>query len=274
MSWNPTMAPVPCHDSVDAALAEATWKYFLNPAAQNLQQLVAPDFASPPREMLRAAVMIQGAHAAIDDESTIVARAIADSGHAVACRTGCCACCKQAVLANPFEAALIGIYLNNNPEQREEFVRAYARWNVETGGMRDDFLAWAERRYRDNADDGKYHYSDFHPDCPFLLDGLCRIYPVRPYACRSYLALSEECANPTTSGSRPGFQGMDVGSYTHYKKNYQPFLQSLWMRCGIDPKAVRNRFMPELVTIFLNEDVEGLLKFCHSEGRRIENPVC
>lgn len=266
MSWNSTMAPVPCRDSVDAALAEATWKYFLNPAAQNLRELVAPEFASPAREMLRAAAMIQGAHAAIDDESTIIARTLADSGHAIACHVGCSACCKQAVLANPFEAALIGISLSNYPDWRGEFVQAYAKWDMETRGMRDDFLAWAERRYRDNADDGKYHFSDFHPDCPFLIDGLCRIYPVRPYACRSCLALSEECAHPTTPGSRPGFQGMDVGSYTHYKKNYQPFLQSLWMRCGIDSKAVRNRFMPELVSAFLDGGAEGLIEFCLAAG--------
>lgn len=266
MTWNPTMAPVPCRDPETAVLVEATWRYFLNPSASNLQALAAPERGSAEQEMLRAALMIQGAHAAIDDESRIIAGTLADSGHAVACRSGCCACCRQAVLANPFEAVLIGVYLRDRQEQREEFAQAYARWDLETRIMRDDFLAWAERRYRDNADDGKYHHEDFHPDCPFLFDGLCRIYPVRPYACRSCLALSEECAHPTTPGSRPGFQGLDVGSYTPYKKNYQPFLQSLWMRCAIDPKAVRNRFMPELVSVFLDGGVEGLLEFCLAAG--------
>lgn len=31
------------------------------------------------------------------------------------------------------------------------------------------------------------------PPCPFLLDGLCSVYPVRPIACRQYIVLGRPC---------------------------------------------------------------------------------
>ncbi len=32
------------------------------------------------------------------------------------------------------------------------------------------------------------------PPCPFLIDGICSIYPVRPVACRQYIVLGRPCA--------------------------------------------------------------------------------
>lgn len=42
-------------------------------------------------------------------------------------------------------------------------------------------------------------------DCPFLAENICRIYPLRPLACRRYLVLGPACApgeDPTRT--RPG----------------------------------------------------------------------
>lgn len=34
-----------------------------------------------------------------------------------------------------------------------------------------------------------------HPPCPFLIDSVCSVYPVRPIACRQYIVFGSACAD-------------------------------------------------------------------------------
>ncbi|MCK4119564.1 YkgJ family cysteine cluster protein [Ralstonia solanacearum] len=77
----------------------------------------------------------------------------------VACKRGCSACCHMNVNVTEVEAQII----------EEQTGRRYARF---TGAIR-------------------------HPDgeftgvaCPFLVDGTCSIYSVRPFACRHHMSFN------------------------------------------------------------------------------------
>jgi Fe-S-cluster containining protein len=95
---------------------------------------------------------------------------------AVDCHEGCAFCCHQAVLASNHEVLLIWQFIAEElePQQKNRFRKRAGEKHDRTSGMTAmEFL----------------HY--IHP-CPFLQDGSCRIYPVRPMACRCYLSSSRE----------------------------------------------------------------------------------
>jgi Fe-S-cluster containining protein len=98
----------------------------------------------------------------------------AREGLSVDCKKGCGLCCSQAVLVSAHEILLIRRYLDETIDR--ETLRGIRKRTLEkhnrTRGMTAmDFL----------------HY--LRP-CPFLQDGCCVIYPVRPVACRCYLSAS------------------------------------------------------------------------------------
>ena len=95
-------------------------------------------------------------------------------GLPIDCRKGCSWCCRQAVLASNHEILAIQQYLKDQvPETLLEGIKTRTRnKNAVTSGMSAmEFL----------------HY--MHP-CPFLENGSCLIYQLRPMACRSYLSSS------------------------------------------------------------------------------------
>ena len=97
-------------------------------------------------------------------------------GLALDCRKGCDLCCSQAVLVSAHEILLIREYLDGLQDRatvRGIRKRSQAKHAVTRSMCAMDFL----------------HY---HHPCPFLLDGCCLVYPVRPVACRCYLSSSLE----------------------------------------------------------------------------------
>jgi hypothetical protein len=161
---------------------------------------------------------------------------------------------------------LVGIYLINNTALCDSFFNNYIEWEAETKSIRDEFMEWARQLYSTSVDDGRFKYTDFRTPCPFLVDDSCQIYPVRPYCCRSYLSISDCCQHPATPDERPGFKGIDVGSYTDFKQHNEMFLDLLWKHFKIDRKETRARLLPDLVYNFLSGDVEELLSYCLLTG--------
>lgn len=215
--------------------------------------------------------MIQGCNAAFDEEFTLITACLLADGHTIPCFAGCSACCRQAIVATPFEAALIGVYIKNDPVKLDMFTKNYDKWNMETKGLRDEYVAWVERCFLRGQNDGSFHYSDFNTPCPFLVDNLCRIYPVRPYCCRAYLALFECCSNPIVKGRKPGFQALDVCSETDFYKRRKEFIKMAWEHFDIDPAKTRTRLLPDLVHLFLNNSMEEFLNACVSPDRNVPN---
>jgi len=254
--------PIPCNTVKEWEICVESWKFFKTASLGKIPQVMIAWTGDVFEGLYKSAIMIQGRNAALDDDVSFIIAHQAQNGHKLPCHPGCSACCKQAITANLFEAVLVGIYLIKYPETCDTFLEKYILWDKETKNTRDSFMDWAQQRYAANFDDGRFRYTDFRAPCPFLVDDLCQIYPVRPYCCRSYLAISNNCEHPASPDEIPGFTGIDVGSYTDFKQHNNKLLESLWGHFGIDQKRTRVRLLPDLVYRFLNGDSEELLKYC------------
>ncbi|HBI14305.1 MAG TPA: hypothetical protein DDY20_02100 [Desulfobulbaceae bacterium] len=100
----------------------------------------------------------------------------------LACRKGCATCCTQSVTMTTLEGDLIHEFL---ARQRPDFIPLLAAL---PGNSRaplattNQFAAACLRGEDIAADPGSW---DLTP-CVFLRDGICSIYPVRPFMCRSF----------------------------------------------------------------------------------------
>ncbi len=92
----------------------------------------------------------------------------AEQRHRADCKGGCCYCCNRLVPVSNVETALIGhhIWTEWNPEQRAELAQ------------RAETYEQANRFARANR------LEMIRTPCPFLKEGLCSIYEVRPWYCR------------------------------------------------------------------------------------------
>ncbi len=90
-------------------------------------------------------------------------------GNICACKVGCHLCCIEPIPAGPLEslglAFAVRYYLQGEAKERLQRQILEHNGNVE----------WK------------------NGSCPFLIDGTCSIYALRPIACRSYLAVNSPC---------------------------------------------------------------------------------
>lgn len=99
----------------------------------------------------------------------------AQEGKPADCRKGCSWCCRQAVFAVTHEFLYVLAYLQkrlSGEEQRRFLDLAKSKSEITTPASPEELL--------------KNRMS-----CPFLEKGICRVYDVRPMACRIYLSSSE-----------------------------------------------------------------------------------
>lgn len=126
------------------------------------------------------------------------------AGRQISCREGCSACCWQAVAIAPAEARRISEWLAERPEEcqtvlHERFRKAAAR--LEDSGIAQSLRAASHRLSREATLELGLRYSALSIPCPFLEDGRCSIYAIRPMRCREYMVVSppEHCAHPETN---------------------------------------------------------------------------
>lgn len=110
-----------------------------------------------------------------------VAQAIAHRGQTPACGPNCYQCCMQPIPATPLEILGLRIFMQQElapeiqPEVRQGLIAGFAPF-------RGDGQALGAA-------------------CPFLYEGRCAVYPVRPLACRRFIVYAAPCAkgeDPTT----------------------------------------------------------------------------
>lgn len=109
-----------------------------------------------------------------------VAESIALQKEPPACGPGCCYCCIQPIPATPLEILALRLFaeLELPPSRRDALKAAFA-------------LFHRERTTLGGA-------------CPFLLEGCCGAYPVRPIACRRYVVFGQPCkAGEDATQTRP-----------------------------------------------------------------------
>ena len=264
MTINRNMLPLPCNTTKEWKICIEGWKFFKNPSISSLQHELTDGTRDIFFDLYKTALIIQGRNAALDDDINFITSQLTKQCHTIPCHSGCSDCCKQAIAATPFEAALIGLYLMKHSTICDTFLVNYTHWDAETKNVRDNFVDWAQQFYSTNIDDGRFRYTDFRAPCPFLVNDLCLIYPVRPYCCRSYLAMSDCCQHPENPDERPGFKGIDVGSYTDFKKNNGVLMDLLFDQFKICKNKTKVRLLPDLVHKFLIEDVDKFLIYCSS----------
>lgn len=113
-------------------------------------------------------------------------------GRPVDCRKGCHWCCHQAVFAVTHEWLYIREYITSSlPE-----------------GIDAVFLQRARKKSEWTLGIKSKEILKFKAPCPFLDEGACSVYPVRPMACRIYLSSSvnscrEEYLDPNDERNVP-----------------------------------------------------------------------
>lgn len=237
-------------DALDAELRRTVSLYFFEPRAERLRA-VAGLLSAEPDELFRQGMLImEVADAALDDEGRQLTALFARKGRPIVCRPGCCGCCCQLVLCQPFEAALIVSYLSDRPAVLRAFAASYPRWDTATVSFRGRYLNWAQRRYGEGIDDGACRVEDYRVRCPFLdAADRCLIYPVRPYCCRSSISLDPACALPP-SGEPSGLRNTPFSLYTPHHEARRAVVDLL--RKGLKETAAPIP-MPEQVHRMLSE---------------------
>lgn len=244
--WNMIDAPMPCSTAYEQELSQATYAFVCLPGPESLAMLesclLAPNTDTTP--MRKAALAMQAANAALAADLEQVTAVLAQQGQQLACGPGCTGCCHQLVLCYPFETELMGAYMRTKPEVLAFFSRSWREWHQSTQPFLEGYLRWAENFYKNNVDDKTFTVQDYFIPCPFLDNGLCRVYPVRPYACRSCVSLDASCAIPQDPKEKPGSHTLDFGSFTMHKKSRTVLIGLLWRVLGVKQETVNRAPWP------------------------------
>jgi len=98
------------------------------------------------------------------------------SGGEIFCAKGCSSCCTLAVNCTAVEALLIARSLDKGQQENLKDYVARLKEKVSDAAALQDYL--------------RLHRKELN-GCPFLHEGSCGIYPVRPISCRALLATKE-----------------------------------------------------------------------------------
>jgi Fe-S-cluster containining protein len=115
------------------------------------------------------------------------------------CRKGCHYCCFEYIGGTLHECEAIVYYLYQNQVAFDDFLRGYAGWRKKVSEQESLFDNIKDIYKRGAADgftekniqdfrDASVLYSKQCIPCPFLVDGLCSIYEIRPRVCASVVA--------------------------------------------------------------------------------------
>jgi Fe-S-cluster containining protein len=123
--------------------------------------------------------------------------AAARRGSPASCRAGCDACCRQLITISPLEAHAIAEWVDSSPRLSARSAASIEKWRSEVAWRLDLNEAVEHFRQADGYVSGpeggrlEADYWSAGIPCPFLEDGRCSIYEVRPFNCREHYVLSE-----------------------------------------------------------------------------------
>jgi Fe-S-cluster containining protein len=141
-----------------------------------------------------------------------LASAELETGHRVTCAKGCTICCSMYIEASIQECEAIVYYLYHHNGAMSTFLESYRGWRAALRQQGDIFKGrsryWEPQTTTEKAaslwiefTEQEDRYFDQGLACPFLSEGLCSIYEVRPYVCASYAAVTppEYCRSGSES---------------------------------------------------------------------------
>lgn len=145
--------------------------------------------AAEPQALKRFLATVAGFYAEVDARVSSIS---AEQGLDLACRPGCFHCCPRAgVETELFEVIPVLAQLNRSPSQRllRRIVSRSRESRSSFGRGGASFLSLLKIQEPSPRDARQ------EEACPFLSEGLCEIYRVRPLACRLHVSVSSRtCA--------------------------------------------------------------------------------
>lgn len=128
-------------------------------------------------------------------------RDAAAAGKAISCRKGCGECCSTYYIAASLqECEAIVYWLYQHEDVLQRFLQAVKGWQTKVTGAKcfdtinrlygRNILAQATEEEKQAFRTAMDEYEGQHVTCPFLADGACAIYEVRPYVCASVVSIS------------------------------------------------------------------------------------
>ena len=175
------------------------------------------------------------------------------------CTRGCAHCCSQFIGASLQECECIVYYLYQHDKELNHFIHAFEDWRDRILKIEHCFRKinnLSEKIYRGRATDADRKlfdeetrvYSSQNNPCPFLVDGACSIYEVRPYVCANYFSQSPpewcQASHPNAREAIHMKIGLRLG-------NDMPYF-------ALPPGSLIVSSMPFLVRRILEEGYDGL----------------
>ncbi len=127
-------------------------------------------------------------------------------GETISCHKGCedGLCCCQLVPLSPPEVFYLEAFIQGLPSEKRSQI--FTLFQILRKAMDQKGLTEKIRNI-ESTDEHQliaYEYFRMGVFCPFLEEGACSIYPLRPFACREYniTSPSEFCADPFSKGIR------------------------------------------------------------------------
>jgi Fe-S-cluster containining protein len=130
---------------------------------------------------------------------------VSAEGRQISCQRECTFCCHHYVSVSLAQGMVIVAHLYRNKDLLQQFLDRYEEWRGKTEGIADEIDDIRNRALASSAPmarvikdtrplSTRYFLSNI--PCPFLVDGLCSIYTVRPLACSAHHSVSppEWCA--------------------------------------------------------------------------------
>ena len=156
---------------------------------------------------------------------------VASTGVKISCSRGCAYCCNQFVVASLQECEGITYYLYQHDKVLDHFIRAFGDWRGNILKIENSFrkinelgekinLGQATDEDRRLFDEESRVYARQNNPCPFLVEGACSIYEVRPYICANYFSVSPpDWCQPSHPSARQAIHmkiGLKLGKYIPY----------------------------------------------------------
>ena len=164
------------------------------------QLTAAVQVPAGPSNLVQILPLLQGLDDTfIEDASSDLAAA----GQPISCQKGCNHCCHQAVPISLVEAEALANWIRILPdEQQQELARRFRETlaKLSAAGLKENLDQIVRQTPGEATAKLAFEYLYQRIPCPFLEDGACSIYPIRPFACREYLVTSapEHCYDPAT----------------------------------------------------------------------------
>lgn len=140
-----------------------------------------------------------------DNTSRSLQASVSAEGRQISCLKGCTFCCHHYVSVSLAQGMVIVAHLYRRNDLLKQFLDRYEEWRGKAGVIAEEIDDIRNRALASSTPIARVikdtrplstRYFEANIRCPFLVDGLCSIYPVRPLACSGHHSVSppEWCA--------------------------------------------------------------------------------